>query len=309
MGSEQTGLIAGADARGRGFRRISALLVAGAAVPIAGLLAVGVLMLVFMRGGVDVVLGVLVITLVVALLGGSMAVLVMVRREARRAQLQEDFVGKVSHELRTPLTSIRMFVESLQAGRVPPEEVDEALEVLRSETERLSGRIERLLDFGRLDAGRRVYERRLEATADVVDAAAAAFRAAHVGRDVDLRVEVADGVPPIEVDRGAMVDALVNLLSNADKYSADGAPILLSADTPGRRVRLTVGDRGVGVGRKERRRIFERFYRVSGNDVPGSGLGLAIVRHVAEGHGGRVHVESSPGDGSRFSILLPRGTR
>lgn len=307
MGGAQAGLMSGADARAAAFRRISALLVAGVAVPIAGLLAVGVLMLVFVRGGVDVVLGVLVILLVVVLLGGSLAVLMMVRREARQAQLQSDFVGKVSHELRTPLTSIRMFVESLQAGRVPPDEVDAALEVLRSETDRLSTRIERLLDFARLSAGKRVYDLQPHPPEEVVHAAAVAFRATTMGREIAVTEEVVAGLPPIAVDLGAMVDALVNLLSNAHKYSAEGAPITLSATQDGRRVRLAVSDQGVGVAFEHRRLIFERFFRVDGSapGVEGSGLGLAIVKHVAEEHGGRVLLDSELGQGSRFSIVLP----
>ena len=111
------------------------------------------------------------------------------------------------------------------------------------------------------------------------------------------------------VDRGALVDAVINLLSNAHKYSSENEKIAVGASADSRTVRISVTDRGVGIPRREHRRIFQKFYRVDerlSRAVEGTGLGLAIVQHVAQAHGGRVEVDSAPGRGSTFTIVVPR---
>ena len=301
-------LLSESDGHTRGFRRIVVLLVSLVTVPTVLLLAVGILMLVFYRGSLDLVFGVLVVAIVASLATGTILALVFLSKEAQLSQLQSDFVSKVSHELRTPLTSIRMFVETLQLGRVPPEEIAGLTEALARETGRLTERIERLLDWGRMEAGKRVYELRPDTVPDIVDAAISAFRIVTVGREVPLKVEVEEGLPPVMADRGALVDALVNLLANALKYSEDEPDITLVARADRHAIRLSVSDRGIGIPPAEHRRIFQKFYRVDerlSRVAEGSGLGLAIVRHVARAHDGRVEVDSSPGEGSTFTLVLP----
>lgn len=302
--------LAGSDGHTRGFRRIVWLLVALVTVPTGVLLVLGILMLVFYEAELNVLFGILVVTLVGCVVTGIVLALVFLRREAKLSQLQSDFVSKVSHELRTPLTSIRMFVEMLQTKRVTnPEEVDQCLHVLGEETARLSERIERLLDWGRMEAGKRVYHRHPADPEAIVRDAIEAFRSATVGRAVDVEVQVAPAMPQLFADRDALVDALVNLLSNAYKYSGDDKKISLVATADNKSVRFAVTDNGIGIARREHGRIFEKFYRADerlSRDVDGSGLGLAIVRHVAIAHGGRVDVESEPGKGSTFTIVLPR---
>jgi two-component system, OmpR family, phosphate regulon sensor histidine kinase PhoR len=304
------GTAVGTGGTGRGFRRIVVLLICLVIVPTAALLAVGILMLVFWQARLNVVFGILVVTLVGCLVTGTVLALVLLRREAKLSKLQLDFVSKVSHELRTPLTSIRMFAEMLKEsdGR-DPQETRTCLEVLERETARLSERIERLLDWGRMEAGRRTYDLQPQPIAALVDEAVQAFEAATVGRRHEVRVELQEGLPGVLADRGAMVDALVNLLSNAYKYTPDESVIVIGADADTRAVRLWVRDSGIGIAAKEHRRIFQKFYRVDerlARDVEGSGLGLAIVRHIAVGHGGRVEVASDLGRGSTFTIVLPR---
>jgi two-component system phosphate regulon sensor histidine kinase PhoR len=232
-----------------------------------------------------------------------------VRREALLSNLQSDFVSKVSHELRTPLTSIRMFVETLQLKRVSsPQEVDACLDVLNRETARLTDRIERLLDWGRMEAGKRVYESAPERVEDIFTQALEDFDANHVGRRESVKVDIAPELPLVFVDRGAIVDALVNLLTNANKYSPERGKICLTARADERHVRMAVSDKGIGIARREHRRIFDKFYRSNellSSDVEGSGLGLAIVRHVVQAHGGRVELESEPGKGSTFTLVIP----
>jgi signal transduction histidine kinase len=305
-----SGLVAGGKDHRRGFRHIVELLVWLVILPTAVLLVLGILMLVFWQTRFNIPFGITVVTLVACLVTGVVLALVLLRREAKLSRLQLDFVSKVSHELRTPLTSIRMFAEMLQANRThDPEEMQVCLDVLQRETDRLSGRIERLLDWGRMEAGRRIYERRPESVATVVKEAVEAFEIALMGKRQAVRVALQPDLPDLDVDRGAVVDALVNLLVNAYKYTpAEGREITLDATADRNRVRISVRDNGIGIPRREHRRIFEKFYRADerlSREVEGSGLGLAIVRHVAEGHRGWIELESEPGRGSAFTLVLP----
>lgn len=304
------GLVSGSKAPG--FRRIVVLLIALVTVPTALLLAMGIIMLVFYEAQLNILFGILLVALVLCLGTGSVLALVLLKREADLSRLQSDFVSKVSHELRTPLTAIGMFVETLESKRVTsPEEVDTCLAALHRETQRLTDRIERLLDWGRMEAGKRVYRQAPERVADIVDEAIKNFRTGTLGQEVHVAVDVPEAMPTLHADKAAIVDALVNLLSNAHKYSTDNTAIGVRARHRGEQLQLSVWDHGVGIPRREQRRIFEKFYRVRewlAQDVQGSGLGLAIVRHIALGHGGRVIVDSEPNQGSTFTLVLPLTT-
>lgn len=301
--------LAGSAEGRRGFRLIVELQVWLVILPTSALLAVGILMLVFWRERLNVLFGILVTALVACLITGTVLGLVLLRREAAVSRLQLDFVSKVSHELRTPLTSIRMFAEMLRTGSsTDPEETKVCLETLEREAVRLGERIERLLDWGRMESGRRVYERHPTAAAEIVERTLQAFSAATVGKPGRVEVQLEPDLPLINVDREAIVDALMNLLYNAHKYSGGNKPITLTVAMRGRTVHFAVTDEGIGIPRKEHRRIFEKFYRADdrlSRSVEGSGLGLAIVRHVVKGHNGRVEVQSEPGRGSTFTIILP----
>ncbi len=231
-------------------------------------------------------------------------------REARLSRMKTDFVSLVSHELRTPLTSIRMFIETLALGRIKdPAQMNEVLGLLTRETERLSTLIERVLDWARIESGRKVYQRAPLPVSEVVEAAVAAFRAQRLdGGAVDLKVDVPEGLPRVDADRDAIAGALLNLLQNAYKYTGEDKRIALRARVDGRWVGLSVEDNGVGIAPRERKRIFERFYRVDSlltRKTEGSGLGLAITKRIIEDHGGRIAVYSQPGKGSRFTLQLP----
>ncbi len=292
---------------GRGFRRIVVLLVSLVTIPTALLLAVGVLMLVFYRERLNLLFGILVVSLVVCLLTGSILALIFLRREAQVSQLQQDFVSKVSHELRTPLTSIRIFVETIQRGEIAAADLAACHDALALEVGRLTTRIERLLDWGRMQAGKRIYELRPEAVEGIVTRSLEAFDTATVGRGIEVKVEIEDDLPLVLADRGALVDALVNLLANAYKYSGDEKEIALTVISEGPWVQLSVKDNGIGIARNEHRRIFQKFYRVDerlAQAQEGTGLGLAIVQHVVSGHRGRLSLESAPGQGSTFSLFL-----
>ncbi len=232
-------------------------------------------------------------------------------REARLSRLKTDFVSLVSHELRTPLTSIRMFIDTLALGRVHDEkEVKQILEMLSRETERLSSMIDRVLDWSRIESGRKEYHRDAWDVREVVDVSMEALRAQYYSEPLRVEVQVEDGLPRVDVDRDALAGALLNLLQNAYKYSGEDQRIALRALREPAGVAIEVEDHGVGIAPRDRKRIFERFYRVVNlltRKTSGSGLGLAIARRIVEAHGGSISLKSEVGKGSTFIIHLPAG--
>ena len=291
-----------------GFQRIVQLLVYLVIVPTVLLLLVGIVLMCL--GNVfNVLFGVLTVSFVLVAVTGIVLVLVFLRREANLSELQADFVSKVSHELRTPLTSIRLFVETMARARGDQKVQDQCLDALGMETRRLTRRIERLLDWGRMEAGRKQFELHDDSVTGLVDEAAQAFAPLRVQHpEVSFTVDVAADLPRIHVDRAAMVDAIGNLLGNAVKYGGQPPVVTLRARAVQGSVVVEVTDNGEGIPRVEHRRIFDKFYRIDdrlSRAREGSGLGLAIVKHIVRAHRGRVQVDSDPGKGSTFRIVLP----
>jgi signal transduction histidine kinase len=260
----------------------------------------------------------------ITLITGVVITARLIYQETRLSRLKTDFVSHMSHELRTPLTSIRLFIETLKLGRTSSkEEEQECLDLLAKETERLSEMIERVLGYARLKAGRRVFQQTAVAVDTIVQNAIDAFRAQTLAQARDdgqavpprlaFTTEIAAGLPLVHADREALVEALLNLISNAWKYTGPDKRIVVFARA-GRRNRVILGvrDNGPGLPKGEHARIFERFYQakhlLSGKQ-PGSGLGLAITKAIIEGQGGRIEVDSEPGRGSTFSIELPAAPR
>jgi signal transduction histidine kinase len=229
----------------------------------------------------------------------------------RLSSMKSDFVSNVSHELRTPLASIRVFGELMRTGRVSaPEKVLEYGERIETEAMRLSHLVENILDFSRIESGRKAYSFEDTDLAQVVRAGVAACAARVRPAGFRITADVEAELPRLRLDASAIEQALGNILENAVKYSGDAREIAVSAARRGNDVVVAVRDRGIGIPRDEQGRIFERFHRVGGSlvhDVRGVGLGLAIVRHIVEAHQGRVEVESEPGRGSTFSLVLPLG--
>ena len=277
--------------------------------PVVALVVLGILVLAFRRETVDTTLGILILSFCVALFAGAFTVLRWLKRASDLSQLQLDFLSKVSHEFKTPLTSIRMFSETLAGGRALTEEQRRhCLQMLQSETARLDTMIGRLLDFGRMEAGRMSYDRQPESVESVVRDAIEAFEPIRLRDGVQLETVVPPGLPRVMADRTMLSQAILNLLQNAAKYGGDDRRVCLACSARNGDVRISVSDTGPGIPRRERRRIFERFYRIDdrlSRRQEGSGLGLAIVRHVAQAHGGRVTVRDRNGGGSEFAIELP----
>ena len=278
-------------------------------VPAALLLTVGVLILVLGSATREYVFGVLVLAAVSTTIIGVIATLTVLYREARVSRLQTDFVNKVSHDLRTPLTSIRMFVETLQLGRLPePERQREALAVIAQETARLSLLINRLLDWARMESGKRSYALEPVNVEDVVEDALRAFEPQRLSEPAQVDREIQPGLPPVRADREALSEALLDLLQNAHKYTGPDKRITVGARLEDGTVLVTVADNGPGIRVADQKRIFEKFYRAQDplqRHIEGSGLGLAMVKHIVEAHGGRVTVASDVGQGAVFTIALP----
>jgi two-component system phosphate regulon sensor histidine kinase PhoR len=291
------------------LRRVFPLVIGFVFLPAALMLTVGILILVYGSFARDYLFGTLILALVATTVAGSAAVLAVIYREARVAKLQTDFVNKVSHDLRTPLTSIRMFVETLQLGRLQdPERQREALGIVADETERLSGLINRLLDWARMESGRRTLQLVRQPLEPVVDAALLAVEAHVLNQDVKIERDVAAGLPPVLADREALTEAVLDLLANAVKYTGPDKRIALRAWASGPTVFVAVSDNGPGIPQREQKRIFEKFYRANDalqRSIEGTGLGLAMAKHVVSRHGGRIEVESEVGKGATFTISLP----
>jgi two-component system phosphate regulon sensor histidine kinase PhoR len=294
-----------------GYRRIVQLLVYLVIIPTVLLLFLGIVLMFLGEARINVVLGILTVAFVAVAVTGLILVIVFLRREANLSELQADFVSKVSHELRTPLTAIRLFAETMERAKGDEATTAKCREMLTAETDRLSHRIERLLDWGRMEAGRKLYDLREESVRGIIDETIASFSPLRYV-DIKLEVDVADDLPPVLVDRHALVDALVNLLSNAHKYGGQPPVIGLRAGLDAqKRVFIEVRDNGAGIPRPEHRRIFDKFYRIDdrlSRAREGSGLGLAIVKHTVRAHKAKITVDSAPGRGATFRILLPRAT-
>jgi two-component system, OmpR family, phosphate regulon sensor histidine kinase PhoR len=304
--------VASRDLAALGYRRIVILLLALVVVPTALLLAVGTVLLFLGEAKFNLLVGILVLALSGAATTGVILVWVFVRREANLSRLQSDFVSKVSHELRTPLTSIRLFTETLALRRGDIAAEDQCIEALNRESSRLQELIDRLLDWGRMESGRREFLLRETDLRAIVDAALAAFDPVRERRKVEVKVELPAESPVVVADRGAVADALLNLLMNAYKYGGDPPDITVKVGIDQRAARISVSDNGPGIAPGEHKRIFQKFYRMDdrlSREREGSGLGLAIVKHVMRAHRGKVELVSAPGKGSTFSLLLPLAER
>jgi signal transduction histidine kinase/tetratricopeptide (TPR) repeat protein len=232
-----------------------------------------------------------------------------VSHELELARMKSDFVSTISHEFKSPLTSIRQLAEMLQTGRIPSEERRQKYyDVLLEQSERLSLLTENVLNFAKMEEGRRefVFER-LDIKSLLKDLVSSVQeRVRHAGFNIQLEVE--DSLLPIMADRDAMTQAIHNLIDNAIKYSGKMQKVMVNAYREDQNLVIAVKDFGIGIKKEERNKIFDRFYR--GGDkftctVKGSGLGLTLVKLIIDAHHGIVHVESEPERGSTFSVKLP----
>ena len=246
-----------------------------------------------------------------AVLLGAVLTFLAIRRFLQRVRLAEvrhDFLTTVSHELRTPMTSIRMLIDALVADPDPqPERTRSYLEVVSRETMRLGRLVDDYLTFARLERGGMNYDFQPTAPETVVEAAVRSVGSRFDSPGCDFRTEVSADLPRVRADAPSLTTALLNLLENAHKYTGAHKRILLTVTRSGDTVCFAVTDNGRGFDPRHRARIFEKFHRLeaSGGPVTGAGLGLHIVKSIVDAHGGRVEVETAPGEGSRFALHVP----
>jgi signal transduction histidine kinase len=235
-----------------------------------------------------------------------------VRREVRLAQLRSQFVSSVSHELRTPLTAIRMFAETLLMGRATGQQMQaEYMETIVTESERLTRLLNNVLDFSKIEQGKKSYHLEPTSLDNIVRASVRALKYPLAQGGFELRIDVEPGLPDIQADRDALQQAFLNLLTNAMKFSGPSREIDVRLQKQNGRAVIEVTDRGLGMAPEDQLRVFEKFYRAPTPEnklIPGTGLGLTLVEHIAKAHGGHVEVRSAPGRGSKFSIHLPLET-
>jgi len=230
-------------------------------------------------------------------------------KEMALARLKSDFVSNVSHELRTPLALIRLYAETLEMGRLSSQEKHQQYySIIRKESERLSALINNILDFSRIEAGRKEYDFRETDIAELVRNTLESYRYQIEQHGFAFQESIAGDLPPLRVDREAIARSLLNLVNNALKYSQIEKFLGVKLYRDNGSVKLEVIDHGIGIPPNEQHKIFEKFYRICDplvHNTKGSGLGLSLVRHIVRAHGGEVSVESAPGKGSKFTIALP----
>lgn len=246
----------------------------------------------------------IIFALLVILIIGSFLSTHNMQRQLEVAKLKSDFVSTVSHELKTPLTSIRLLAERLL--KLSPEEgikEKEYLSLILGQSHHLSHLISNILDFSKLEQeGKEKYKFEKTDLTELIRQSIAGFPTELVRSDCRLETDnLATGLPLFYLDREAISRALINLLDNALKFSPPGGIVKIKSGKIGKEAFIEVADQGSGIDEEEKHKVFQRFYHRG----KGTGIGLTLVRHIVEGHNGRVELESEKGKGSKFRIVLP----
>jgi len=241
---------------------------------------------------------------------GTVIVLRDVTHEQEVAQAKNEFVSVVAHELRTPMTSIKGYTDLILQGTMG--EITDGqqhfLQIVRSNVERLSELINNLLDTSRIEAGRIKLNPKPISMPKIVHETCEGIAETVKERGLTLEIDEAPNIPTIDADRNAVIQILVNLLSNAYRYTPSGGKITVSIHSTDESVTVEVADTGIGIAPEDQELIFEPFFRADHDMVtnqPGTGLGLSIVKSLVEMHGGKLQLQSALDQGSTFSFTLP----
>jgi two-component system phosphate regulon sensor histidine kinase PhoR len=279
-----------------------------ALLPTVAMSVVGIVLLVAGSGSThSIVAGVLVLTFCTSGITGYILGSVYLGKGASLVRVQNDFVSAVSHELRTPVTSIRLLLESLRDNRLSDNDREQVLTLLARETSRLEQLVGRVLELSRLESGAHVYARERVDVKELVEEGVAAFDAVTLEKPTAIELELEPNLAIIG-DRPTLVRAILNLLTNAWKYTGERKRIIISATPAGRWIEVRIRDNGPGIDREEQRAIYEQFKRgraAHETGAAGVGLGLAFVRTIVRGQRGKLDFESRPGE-TTFRIRLRR---
>jgi signal transduction histidine kinase len=247
--------------------------------------------------------------MLILVLVSSYAVHRAISQELRVARLQSDFVAAVSHEFRSPLTTLRTVTELLAQNRISDESRrQQSYLFLDRETNRLHRLVEDLLDFGRMESGRKQYRMEPHDAFQLVRAAVADFSEDAAANGFRVETNLGSGPATVQADEEALRRAVRNLLENAMKYSPECRTAWVDGEVNDHRVLISVRDKGIGIDPREQGAIFQKFVR--GNaakkaGVKGTGIGLSMVRQISEALGGEIRLQSKVGAGSTFTIVLP----
>jgi two-component system, OmpR family, phosphate regulon sensor histidine kinase PhoR len=240
---------------------------------------------------------------------GAVVVLHDVTELRRLERVRQDFVANVSHEFKTPLTAIQGFAETLLAGALDdPENNRRFLEIIRNHAIRLARLTNDLLKLARIEAGKMELEFSSVGLLELIEGCTETTLLKANRKEITLEISVPPQLPAVRGDATLLRDVLQNLLDNAIQYTPAGGHISVAATAGSREAVVTVADTGIGIPLADSERIFERFYRVDAarsREAGGTGLGLSIAKHIVEAHGGKLWVESTVGQGSKFSFSLP----
>ncbi len=233
------------------------------------------------------------------------------QEQCKLSEMKSNFVSSVSHELRAPLASVRLMAESLERGKVnEPERQQEYFQLIGRECRRLTALIENVLDFARMDQGRKEYQMEPTDLVMLFKHTVSSMKPYAAERQVHLELEIKGEVRDVELDGQAIQQALVNLIDNAVKFSPAQGVVKVYLEFVPEHVLFRVVDQGPGIPREEHKRIFERFYRRGRElrrETQGVGIGLSIVKHVVDAHGGQILLNSEVGEGSDFTIIIRVG--
>ncbi len=233
-----------------------------------------------------------------------------VNKEIQLTQAKSDFVSNVSHELRTPLALISMFAETLVYGRVKEKKKEaEYLVIIYKETNRLTNIVNRILNFSQIEANKRTYHIAEVELNQLIEELVNDYSYHLEQNGFEYKLALCEGILPIKGDRDAIYEAVVNLIDNAIKYSQEEKFITISTECAEDTVAIKISDKGKGIPADKLSQIFEKFYRVTKDDVytaQGAGLGLTIISHIMEAHGGSIDVESKEGNGSTFTLRFKK---
>lgn len=240
---------------------------------------------------------------------GLVAVFKDITERKRVEEMRSDFVANVSHELRTPLTSIRGFAETLLDGAMEDPKVARSfLEIINTETERLSRLIDELLNLSKIEDKKTVPNWQTLEISDLINRAVAILKPSALEKEITIDVDAPEPLPLFEGDADMLCQVLINLIDNSISYTQAGGEIRIRASAGPHELKVDVQDNGIGIPQESLHRVFERFYRVDkarSREQGGTGLGLSIVKHIIDAHHGSVQVESTVGVGSTFSFVLP----
>lgn len=247
----------------------------------------------------------------ILLIIGGIFLVYNIRKEMQLARLKADFVSNVSHELRTPLALIRMYAETLEMGRITSDRKrNEYYRIINHESERLTRLINNILNFSRIESGKKEYKFKLIDLNQITENVLEIYHYQIEKEGFFLHKELNFSLPKVMADEEAVSESLINLLDNAIKYSRDQKDITVRTDIVVNEVYLEVEDKGVGIDPKFQSVVFDKFYRISPalvHDTKGSGLGLSLVKHIMHSHGGRIELRSALGEGSSFKLFFPIG--